>query len=103
MVRLLTFILVSFVFLLSAGDKVLIWEVTAPALPGKVYVAGSIHTGKAQWYPLDAAYDRALDASSEVYFEIFQPDNRKIAQLTMMTGMLRNGTLSQMVDRVATK
>ena len=97
MVRLLTFILVSFVFLLSADDKVLIWEVTAPALPGKVYVAGSIHSGKAQWYPLDAAYDRALDASSAVYFEIFQPDNRKIAQLTMMTGMLRNGTLSQIL------
>lgn len=97
MIRLLTFILVSFVFLLSAGDKVLIWEVTAPAQPGKVYVAGSIHSGKAQWYPLDAAYDRALEVSSAVYFEIFQPDNRKIAQLTMMTGVLRNGTLSQVL------
>lgn len=98
MVRLLTFILVSFVFLLSAGDKVLIWEVTAPALPGKVYVAGSIHSGKAQWYPLDAAYDQALDASSAVYFEIFQPDNQKIARLTMMTGVFRNGkTLSQTI------
>ena len=97
MVRLLTFILVTFVFLLSAGDKVLIWEVTAPALPGKVYLAGSIHSGKAQWYPLDAAYDRALDASSAVYFEIFQPDNQKIAQLAMTTGILRNGTLSQVL------
>jgi len=71
MVRLLTFILISLVFLLSAGDKVLIWEVSAPNLPGKAYLAGSIHSGKAKWYPLNEAYDRAFDASSVVYFEIY--------------------------------
>ena len=98
MVRLLTFILVSFVFLLSAGDKVLIWEVTAPDLPGKAYLAGSIHSGKAQWYPLDAAYDRALDVSSVIYFEIYKPDQQEVAQKTLFYGLFRDGkTLSQVL------
>ena len=98
MVRLLTFILVSFVFLLSAGDKVLIWEVSAPNLPGKAYLAGSIHSGKAKWYPLDEAYDRAFDASSVIYFEIFKPDPQEIAKWTMLYGLFRDGrTLSQVI------
>ena len=95
MVRLLTFILVSLVFLLAAGDKVLIWEVSAPGLPGKAFLAGSIHSGKAQWYPLDAAYDRAFDAASAVYFEIYKPDPQEIAKWTMLYGLFRDGrTLS---------
>ena len=98
MVRLLTFILVSFVFLLSAGDKILIWDVTAPGLPGKAYLAGSIHSGKAQWYPLDGAYDRAFDASSVVYFEIYKPDPQAVAQKTLFYGLFRDGkTLSQVL------
>ncbi len=98
MVRLLTFILISFVFLLSAGDKVLIWEVSAPDLPGKAFLAGSIHSGKAQWYPLDAAYDRAFDASSAVYFEIYKPDPQEIAKWMTLYGLFRDGrTLSQVI------
>lgn len=98
MVRLLTFILISFVFLLSAGDKVLIWEVSAPDLPGKAFLAGSIHSGKAQWYPLDAAYDRAFDASSAVYFEIYKPDPQEVAKWTMLYGLFRDGrTLSLVI------
>ena len=76
MKRFLSFALLLFTLILAAGDKVLIWEASAPGLPGKAYLAGSIHSGKAEWYPLDAAYDRALDASSVVYFEIYKPDNQ---------------------------
>ena len=86
------------VFLLSAGDKVLIWEVSAPNLPGKAFLAGSIHSGKAKWYPLDAAYDRAFDASSVIYFEIYKPDPQEIAKWTMLYGLFRDGrTLSQVI------
>ena len=91
MVRLLTFILISLVFLVSAGDKVLIWEVTAPNLPGKAFLAGSIHCGKAQWYPLDAAYDQAFDASSVIYFEIYKLDQQEINKSKILYGQFSDG------------
>jgi len=84
--------------ILAAGEKILVWEASAPGLPGKAYLAGSIHSGKAQWYPLDSAYDRALDAASAVYFEIYQPDQQEVAQKTLIYGVFRNGkTLSQVL------
>lgn len=96
--RFLCAVLISFSFLLAADGKVLIWETSAKGLPGKAFVAGSIHSGKASWYPLDEAYDRALDASSSVYFEIFRPDNQEIARKTLFYGVFRDGkTLSQIL------
>lgn len=62
--------------LLSAGEKknssgnVLIWEVTRKDLPGKLYLAGSIHAAPARLYPLDRIYDKVLQESSSVGFEI---------------------------------
>ena len=96
--RIVSVIFFLLAFVLSAGGKVLIWETSAPGLPGKIYLAGSIHSGKAQWYPLDAAYDRALDACNSVYFEIYKPDDRIIGQLTMSAGVFRDGkTLPQVI------
>ena len=34
-----------------AADKALIWEVTKTGQPGKIYLVGSIHLGRADWYP----------------------------------------------------
>ncbi|MBO4647196.1 MAG: TraB/GumN family protein [Lentisphaeria bacterium] len=98
MKRLLSFVLLLFTLILAAGDKVLIWEASAPGLPGKAYLAGSIHSGKAEWYPLDAAYDRAFDAASTVYFEIYKPDLQEATQKNLILGMFHDGrTLSQVL------
>lgn len=98
MARFLCIVLLAFSFILAADGKVLIWEVSAPGLPGKAFLAGSIHCGKAQWYPLDAAYDKAFDASSAVYFEIYKPDPQEIAKWTMLYGLFRDGrTLSVVI------
>ena len=96
LIRFLTVFFTLFCLLLSAAEKkVLIWEVSAPELPGKAFLAGSIHSGKKQWYPLDAAYDQAFDASSVIYFEIYNPDQQEIAQKTLLYGLFRDGkTLS---------
>ena len=98
MTRFLCIVLIAFSFILAADGKVLIWEVSAPGQPGKAYLAGSIHSGKAQWYPLDAAYDRAFDASSVIYFEIYKPDQQEVRQKLLFYGLFRDGkTLSQVL------
>ena len=88
---LLCIVLIAFNFILAADGKVLIWEVTAPNMPGKAFLAGSIHCGKAQWYPLDGAYDKAFDAAAVVFFEIYKPDQQEIAKSTMIYGLFRDG------------
>ena len=98
MIRVLTVILALASLVLSADDKVLIWEAKSPELPGKAYVAGSIHIGKSQWYPLDRTYDRVFDEAGAVYFEIYRPDHQAVAQKTLLYGIFRDGkTLSQIL------
>ena len=46
-------------------------------LPGKLFLAGSIHLGKKELYPLDKAYDDALKKSDILVFEIFEEDEEK--------------------------
>ncbi len=70
-----------------AADKALIWEVTKTGQPGKIYLVGSIHLGRADWYPLDAVYDRVLKESQEMYFEIFEPDMTALAMTISSKGM----------------
>lgn len=99
MKRFLTAVLIWVVCIVSAGDRVLIWEASAPKLPGKAYIAGSIHSGKANWYPLDLAYDRALDAASAVYFEIYPLNQQEVAQKTLFYGLFQGGrTLRQVLN-----
>ena len=38
MTRFLCIVLIAFSFILAADGKVLIWEVTAPNLPGKAFL-----------------------------------------------------------------
>lgn len=92
MIRFFSLLLIFFCTALAAGDKVLIWEATRPGQPGRAYLVGSIHVGKAEWYPLDQAYDRALDVSSEIWFEIYNLNPQEAAQKTMLYGLFRPGT-----------
>lgn len=48
---------------------VCVWKVTSPQ-GGTVYLGGSVHALRSKDYPLPAAYDRALDASSRLILEI---------------------------------
>ncbi|MBR2427872.1 MAG: TraB/GumN family protein [Lentisphaeria bacterium] len=51
----------------------LIWEVTHPAKPGKLYLAGTVHACRPEMYPLDSVYDDTLAKSDYLVFEIAYP------------------------------
>jgi len=72
---------------LFAADKALIWEATRKGDPGKLYLVGSVHLGKADWFPLDSVYDRVLNESQNMYFEVFNPDHRQLAVYISSKGM----------------
>lgn len=92
MLRKLLILLLSVSALLAAGaEKVLVWEATSPKLPGKVFLAGAVHVGRAAWYPLDSAYDKALKASSAVYFEIYKPDPQQVIASCTRYGIFPQG------------
>ncbi len=95
-----------FLFLLLAAaafaaDKALIWEVTKTGQPGKIYLVGSVHLGRADWYPLDAVYDRVLKESQEMYFEVFEPDMTELAMTISSKGMYPpDKNLSDVIGKV---
>lgn len=64
----------------------LIWEVTHPAHPGKLYLAGTIHACKPDMYPLDAVYDMILEKSDYLVFEIAYP-----SPFASMSFMIKQG------------
>lgn len=84
---LLVFFLFFLIAALAAAEKALIWKVTRKGDPGKLYLVGSIHLGKASWYPLDSVYDKTLSASDEMFFEIFKPDTQRLALMIATQGM----------------
>ena len=84
---LFSLLLVLSVLALFAADKALIWEVVKTGQPGKIYLVGSIHLGRADWYPLDSVYDKVLKESQEMYFEIFEPDMTALAMTISTKGM----------------
>lgn len=71
---------------LSAEDA-LIWQIRHPERPGVLFLAGSVHLGRADMYPLDRAYDEALGKSDYLVFEIASPNLMKAAAFTMKRGM----------------
>lgn len=75
-VFLILFLFLSCLILLSAGEKILVWEAVHPGKAGKLFLAGSIHLGKKTLYPLDRTYDQILAQSHEMIFEIFEEDLR---------------------------
>lgn len=91
MIRLLLLLTALLCCALHGGDKVLIWAATAPGLPGKAFLAGSIHTGKGAWYPLDRAYDQALSAADAVYFEVNEPNRMEVVLTARRHCVFQNG------------
>jgi len=86
---LLFFLFLVFPFggsFLSAADA-LIWEIRHPEHPGVLFLAGSVHLGHADMYPLDRVYDEALGKSDHLCFEIASPDLLKTAAFTIKNGM----------------
>ena len=61
---------------LFAEGKLLLWEARHPERAGKLFLAGSIHLGRKELFPLDKAYDNALAQSQELVFETFEEDVR---------------------------
>lgn len=76
------FLVSLFVFLpcLAAlcGADAAVWSVTHETLPGKVYLVGSVHAGKASMYPLDEVYDRILSEADFLAFEIADPEKSQL-------------------------
>ncbi len=52
----------------SLKEKLFFWKVTSPT--STVYLLGSIHVGRPEWYPLDATIENAFKISDDVTFEI---------------------------------
>lgn len=76
----------GFLVSLPAGDA-LIWEIRHPEHPGVVFLAGSVHLGHADMYPLDRVYDESLAKADYLGFEIASPDLIKAAVFMLKRGM----------------
>ena len=80
----LIFFLIFPVFsLLAAAEKLLLWEAGHPEKAGKLFLAGSIHLGKKELFPLDRRYDEVLAKSDEMVFEVYDKDP-SVTQKTAM-------------------
>lgn len=77
------FLLLLAVFPLAGGEKLLLWEAVHPEKPGKFFLAGSIHLGKKELYPLDKAFDLALEKSDEIIYEIYEKDIASMQKMTI--------------------
>lgn len=72
--------------ILSAEDA-LIWEIRHPERPGILFLAGSVHLGHTDMYPLDRVYDDSLGKSDYLGYEIASPNLVKITAFTVKKGM----------------
>lgn len=74
--------LVSLSLSLAAGEKqthILAWEATRKDLPGHLTLAGSVHLGKKDFYPLDSAYDPFWEKAHVLVLEVTDSDPKMIA------------------------
>ena len=69
--------LFSFSHPLSGKEKLLLWEAIHPEKGGKLFLAGSIHLGKKDLFPLDQRYDEVFAKSDELILEVFEEDESK--------------------------
>jgi uncharacterized protein len=82
----------------SAAAASCVWKVTGPT-GGTIYLGGSVHALRSSDYPLPAAYNHALDASSRVVFEDDPKAAAKEAKDLVRAGTYRKGdTLKNHVD-----
>ena len=70
-----------------SADDALIWEIRHPERPGVLFLAGSVHLGRRDMYPLDRVYDEKLEKADYLGFEIASSDLMKVAVFTMKQGM----------------
>ena len=83
---------------LSAVASSCVWKVTGPG-GGTIYLGGSIHALRSSDYPLPAAYNHALDASSRVVFEDDPKAGAREAKDLVRAGTYPKGdTLKNHVD-----
>ena len=84
------FVMVSFWLNASAadGEKDFLWKVTSDT-GGEVYLLGSIHIGKKDWYPLPKEIEDAFDKSKFLVVEvdITKVDQGKILAVVAEKGM----------------
>ena len=73
-------------FAAEKGASALIWEVTHPDHPGKLYLGGTVHACRPDMYPLDAVYDDILKKSDYLVFEI-----ANLSPLAALSFMIQNG------------
>jgi hypothetical protein len=74
------------------GEKDFLWKVTA-ADGGEVYLLGSIHLGKKDWYPLPKEIEEAFEKSKFLVVEvdISKVDQAKMGAFLMQKGMYKAG------------
>lgn len=95
-VFLFTFLLLCCAFLLQGqverkGGTLLLWEVTLQDLPGKLFLAGSIHAAQKEFYPLDSTYDKVWKESSVVCFEIADQSAEDLSKAFLKYGLYPHG------------
>ncbi len=73
----------------AAENGLLLWKVTHPEQPGALYLAGTVHQGTQDMYPLDQAYDNALKDSACLIFEIADPNPADFQLFIMRHGVYR--------------
>lgn len=80
-----------FFFLLSNSEalsKYFFYEVATDS--SKAYIFGSIHFGKAEWYPFESYIEKAFEKSDVIATEI---DINKVSQFTFINKMIANDTI----------
>src|SRR5215213_9198400 len=69
-----------------AGTKTFLWKATSPTT--EVYLLGSIHLGKKEWYPLAKEIDGAFEKSK---YLVLEADPAKMDQLKIQQFVFQHG------------
>ena len=75
----------------AVPQNVLIWEATHKELPGKLYLAGTLHAAPRSLYPLDSTYDRVLKEVSGIGLEIREEEMAELPALIRRYGYFGGG------------
>jgi uncharacterized protein len=70
----------------ARGTKLFLWKATSPTT--EVYLLGSIHLGKKEWYPLAKEIDGAFEKSK---FLVLEADPAKADQLKLQQLVFQHG------------
>ena len=76
----------------TPSPEVLIWEAVHKDLPGKLYLAGTLHAAPRSLYPLDSTYDRVLNEASGIGVEIREEEMSELPALISRYGYFGAGS-----------